>query len=111
MQVNTALAITLSHQQNTHDFADGRKNMNDIFNNYVCSASHMRLGLRFQNVWRELWNIGVILLSTLTSVASDLFNYSLRLDNELSAWPPRGRHGLWTGLKTQMGCLQIIWWN
>ena len=35
-----------------------------------------------------------ILLSTLTSVASDLFNYSLRLDNELSARPPRGRHGL-----------------
>ena len=30
-----------------------------------------------------------ILLSTLTSVASDLFNYSLRLYNELSAMPPR----------------------
>ena len=52
-----------------------------------------------------------ILLSTLTSVASDLFNYVLRLDNELSARPPRGRHGLWTGLKTQVGCLQIVWWN
>ena len=52
-----------------------------------------------------------ILLSTLTSVANDLFNYALRLDNELSARPPRGRHGLWTGLKTQMGCLQIVWWN
>ena len=52
-----------------------------------------------------------ILVSTLTSVASDLFNYALRLDNELSARPPRGRHGLWTGLKTQMGCLQIVWWN
>ena len=50
-----------------------------------------------------------ILLSTLTSVASDLFNYALRLDNELSARLPRGRHGLWTGLKTQMGCLQIVW--
>ena len=35
-----------------------------------------------------------ILLSTLTSVANDLFNYALRLDNELSARPPRGRHGL-----------------
>ena len=35
---------------NTHGFADGRKNMNDIFNNYVCSASHMRSGLPFQNV-------------------------------------------------------------
>ena len=45
-----ALAITPSHQQNMHDFADERKNMNDIFNNYVCNASHMRLGLRFQNV-------------------------------------------------------------
>ena len=45
-----ALAITPSHQQNTHDFADGRKNMNDIFNNYICSASHMRSGLHFQNV-------------------------------------------------------------
>ena len=45
-----ALAITQSHQQNTHDFADGRKNMNDIFNNHVCSASHMRSGLHFQNV-------------------------------------------------------------
>ena len=52
-----------------------------------------------------------ILLSTLTSVASDLFNYALRLDNELSTRPPRGRHGLWTGLKTQMGCLQIVWRN
>ena len=48
--LNTALAITPSHQQNTHDFADGHKNMNDIFNNYVCSASHMRSGLHFQNV-------------------------------------------------------------
>ena len=52
-----------------------------------------------------------ILLSTLTSVASDLFNNALWLDNELAARPPRGRHGLWTGLKTQMGCLQIVWWN
>ena len=47
---NAALAITPSHQQNTHDFADGCKNMNDIFNNHICSASHMRLGLHFQNV-------------------------------------------------------------
>ena len=47
---NAALMITPSHQQNTHDFAGGRKNMNDIFNNYVCSASHMRSGLHFQNV-------------------------------------------------------------
>ena len=45
-----ALTITPSHQQNTHDFADGRKNMNDIFNDYVCSVSHMRSGLHFQNV-------------------------------------------------------------
>ena len=37
---------------------------------------------------------GDILLSTLTSVASDLINYALRLDNELSARPPHGRHGL-----------------
>ena len=48
--LSTALAITPSHQQNKHDLADGRKNMNDIFNNYVCSASHMRSGLHFQNV-------------------------------------------------------------
>ena len=53
----TALAITPSHQQNTHDFADGRKNMNDLFNNYVCSASHMRSGLHFQNVSREPWEM------------------------------------------------------
>ena len=45
-----ALAITPSHQQNKHDFADGCKNMNDIINSYVCSASHMRSGLHFQNV-------------------------------------------------------------
>ena len=51
----SALAIMLSHHQNMHVFADGRKNMNDIFNNYVCSASHMRPGLHFQNVWREPW--------------------------------------------------------
>ena len=49
-KMSSALAITPSHQQNTHDFADGRKNMNDIFNRYVCSASHVRLGLCFQNV-------------------------------------------------------------
>ena len=42
-----------SNQQNMHVFADGLKNMNDIFNNHVCSASHMRPGLHFQNVWRE----------------------------------------------------------
>ena len=51
----TALAITPSHHQNTHVFAHGRKNMNDIFNKYVCSASHMSPELHFQNVWRELW--------------------------------------------------------
>ena len=45
--------ITLYHQQNRHVFADGHKNMYDIFNNYVCSASHMRPGLHFQNFWRE----------------------------------------------------------
>ena len=45
-----ALAITPSHQQNRHDFADGRKNMNGIFNNYVCSVSHMHPGRHFQNV-------------------------------------------------------------
>ena len=56
-------------------------------------------------------NLIAILLTTLTSVANDLFNYALRLDNELSARPPRGLHGLWTGLKTQMGYLQIVWWN
>ena len=50
---DAALAITPSHHQNTHVFAHGRKNMNDIFNNYVCSASHMRPELHFQNVWRE----------------------------------------------------------
>ena len=50
---NAALAITPSYQQNTHDFADGRKKTNDIFNNYIYSASHMRSGLHFQNVYRE----------------------------------------------------------
>ena len=63
------------------------------------------------NINNNMWHGSCILLSTLTSVASDLFNYALRLDNELSARPPRGRHGLCTGLKTQMGCLQIVWWN
>ena len=68
---------------------------------YCCPA----LSHRYVPMWTP------ILLPTLTSVASDLFNHALRLDNELSARPPRGRHGLWTGLKTQMGCLQIVWWN
>ena len=40
----TELTITPSHQQNTHDFADGRKNMNVIFHTHVCSTSHMCLG-------------------------------------------------------------------
>ena len=35
ISMTSALAITPSHQQNTHDFAYGHKNMNDIFNNYV----------------------------------------------------------------------------
>ena len=52
-KLSPGLTITLSYQQNTHVFADGRKNMNDIFNNYVCSASHNRPGLHFQSVWRE----------------------------------------------------------
>ena len=45
----SALEITPSNQQNTHDFADGHKYMNDIFNNYVCSASHMHSGPHLQN--------------------------------------------------------------
>ena len=45
-----AALIMPSHLQNTHVFADGRKDMNDIFNNHVCSASHMHPGLHFQNV-------------------------------------------------------------
>ena len=45
----------LSHQQNTYVFADGCKNMNDIFNIYVCRASHMRPGLHFQNVSGKPW--------------------------------------------------------
>ena len=47
---STVLAITPPHQQNTHDSADGRKNVIEIFNHYVCSASHMHSGLHFQNV-------------------------------------------------------------
>ena len=43
------LSITSSHQQNTHDFTDGHKNINYIFNNYVCSVSHMCPGRHFQN--------------------------------------------------------------
>ena len=50
MQLCSVFAIMLSHQQNTHDFADGHKNLNGIFNNHVCSASHMRPGCHFQNV-------------------------------------------------------------
>ena len=50
MQLKAALAITPSHPQNTHDFADGRKNMNGIFTNYVCNVSHMPSGLHFQNI-------------------------------------------------------------
>ena len=45
-----ALVIMPSHQQNRHVFTDGRKNMNDIFNNHICNASHMSPGLHFQNV-------------------------------------------------------------
>ena len=42
------LAITPYHQQNMHVFADGCKNINDIFNDYVPNASHMYPGLHFQ---------------------------------------------------------------
>ena len=34
------IKLSYHNQQNTHVFADGRKDMNDIFNNYVCSVSH-----------------------------------------------------------------------
>ena len=36
-----------SYQQNMHVFVDGGKNMNDIFNDCVCSASHMSVVLHF----------------------------------------------------------------
>ena len=36
-----ALAIMPSHEQNTHIFTDRYTNMYEIFNNYICSASHM----------------------------------------------------------------------
>ena len=39
-----------SHQQNMHVFANGHKNMNDIFDNYACSASHIHLEPLLQNV-------------------------------------------------------------
>ena len=47
---DTALAIMPSHQQNTHDSTDGRKNMKYIFDDYVRSVSHMCPGRHFQNV-------------------------------------------------------------
>ena len=43
----SVLMITLSYQQNMLVFAVGCKNMNDILNYHVCSASHMRPGLHF----------------------------------------------------------------
>ena len=46
----SVLAIMPSHQQNVHVFADGCKNMNDIFDNDVYSVSHMHQGFHFQNV-------------------------------------------------------------
>ena len=49
------LAIMAFHQPNTSAFTDGRKNINDIFNNCVCSESLMRPGLHFQNVSGEPW--------------------------------------------------------
>ena len=33
--------IMPSHKQHIHVFGDGHKNIKDIFNIYVCSASHM----------------------------------------------------------------------
>ena len=80
----------------------GPESQRHIFSTHCCSqcANHLAMA-----------HLSKILLSMLTSLASDLFNYSLRLDNELSARPPRGPHGLWTALKIQMGCLQIVWWN
>ena len=47
----------LSHQKNTQVFADGYKEMNDIFKNHVSSMSHMLPGLHFQNVQLELWRL------------------------------------------------------
>ena len=47
-------------------------------------------------------NFWLILSSTLTSVASDLLNDALWLDNKLSARPPRGKNGQWTEVKIQL---------
>ena len=57
------------------------------------------------------WETLAPLLSTLMSVAIDLFNKALWLDNELSARLPNSRYGQWTDVKIQMGCQEIIWWN
>ena len=46
-QQQSVLMITLSHQQYMHVFADWHKNMNNVFENYVCCASHMHSGPRF----------------------------------------------------------------
>ena len=40
-ELKKVVIIMESHQQNTLVFADGRKNMNDVFNDYACSVSHM----------------------------------------------------------------------
>ena len=47
---DSALMITLPYQQNMYVFADGCKNINDIFYNHVCSVSLIVPGLHFQNV-------------------------------------------------------------
>ena len=54
---NLSTPFPMFDRCNAHDnivpsakFADGRKNMNDIFDNYICSPSDMCPGLHFQNV-------------------------------------------------------------
>ena len=53
-----ALAITPSHQQNTHDFTDGRKNMNYIFDNYVCSACAQDATFKMSSVSPDMASLG-----------------------------------------------------
>ena len=58
-----------------HVFVDGHKNINDIFNNYVCSASHMHPGLHFQNVQRKLCCMKQFYLPNLQTFASFKTDY------------------------------------
>ena len=91
------LTITLYHRQNALVFVDDHKiflkNINDIFNNYVCSVSDMHPGLPFRPIGRGVSPDLVQLQASLSAHVTTIIFFQC----SLPAGDPDGclRHSLW----------------